>query len=36
MLTLVVVASYSYGDADSTPQAFEAGGKYDLCGDVFS
>ncbi|KAG4410960.1 hypothetical protein IFR04_015907 [Cadophora malorum] len=32
---LAVPTSYTYGNADSVPQAFEAGGKYDICGTVF-
>ncbi|PBP21743.1 hypothetical protein BUE80_DR007560 [Diplocarpon rosae] len=31
-----VPAHYSYGDADSVPQAFEAGGKYDICSTEFT
>lgn len=32
----VVPASYNYGDADSTPSSFLAGGKYDACGSDFA
>jgi len=31
-----VPANYAYGNADSTPQAFEPGGRYDICGDGFA
>ncbi|KAL2073785.1 hypothetical protein VTL71DRAFT_11111 [Oculimacula yallundae] len=33
---LAVPAIYKYGNADSTPAAFEAGGKYDICGSGFA
>ncbi|KUJ18905.1 uncharacterized protein LY89DRAFT_717416 [Mollisia scopiformis] len=36
LIDTTVPASYNYGDADSTPQSFEPGGAYDLCGSVFS
>ncbi|CZR65626.1 uncharacterized protein PAC_15526 [Phialocephala subalpina] len=36
LIDTVVPTSYSYGNADSTPQAFESGGKYDICGSLFA
>ena len=36
ILTECLTENYSYGDADSTPQSFEAGGGYDICGDLFA
>jgi len=35
LIDTVVPSSYTYGNADSTPQAFEDGGRYDICGDGF-
>jgi hypothetical protein len=31
VIDTAVPASYTFGNADSTPQSFEAGGKYDVC-----
>ncbi|KAG0649982.1 hypothetical protein D0Z07_3753 [Hyphodiscus hymeniophilus] len=36
LIDTTVPTSYSYGDADSTPQSFEAGGAYDICGSKFT
>ncbi|KAH9223774.1 hypothetical protein DL95DRAFT_492946 [Leptodontidium sp. 2 PMI_412] len=33
---LAVPAIYKYGNADSTPTAFEASGRYDICGSGFA
>jgi len=36
LIDATVPASYTYGNADSTPESFEAGGNYDICGDKFT
>lgn len=36
LMLIWVLASYTYGNADSTPQSFESGGNYDICGDKFA
>ncbi|KAG9233350.1 hypothetical protein BJ875DRAFT_49242 [Amylocarpus encephaloides] len=36
VVNMAVPANYAYGDADSTPQSFNAGGRYDICGNLFA
>ncbi|TVY62832.1 hypothetical protein LSUE1_G008740, partial [Lachnellula suecica] len=36
LVDATVPASYTYGNADSTPLSFEAGGAYDICGSKFT